>query len=280
MPTISNSLVQPLVTPSTALFTSARASPCTAACESFSRTATRCPSLCSTLMPAGRVVSSLPFGPCTKTALPSNLTVTPLGIGIGFFPIRDISFQLLAFSSWLLALLSRLSPKAKGQEPRAGSLPNFAQQLAAYAFFAGLTSGHHAARGGQDINTHPAQHAWNFAAAHVDPAARARDSLRFRNRRLVVRAVLQINSDDLVTFFLCSLEVRDIALFFQNAGNLHLQPGSRNVYLLVSRLQRVAHPRQHICDRIGQPHRLLLLSPPVRSAPAENLRRLLPALSS
>jgi hypothetical protein len=29
--------------------------------------------------------------------LPSMLTVTPFGIAIGFFPIRDIS-QLLAFS--------------------------------------------------------------------------------------------------------------------------------------------------------------------------------------
>jgi hypothetical protein len=33
--------------------------------------------------------------------LPSILIVTPLGIGIGFFPIRDISFQLSAFSSQL-----------------------------------------------------------------------------------------------------------------------------------------------------------------------------------
>jgi hypothetical protein len=32
--------------------------------------------------------------------LPSILTVTPLGIGIGFFPIRDIKS---ASSSWLLA---------------------------------------------------------------------------------------------------------------------------------------------------------------------------------
>jgi hypothetical protein len=34
--------------------------------------------------------------------LPSILTVTPLGIGIGFFPIRDISFKLSAFSPQLL----------------------------------------------------------------------------------------------------------------------------------------------------------------------------------
>jgi hypothetical protein len=38
--------------------------------------------------------------------LPSNLTVTPLGIGIGFFPILDISFKLSASSSQLF-----LSPR-------------------------------------------------------------------------------------------------------------------------------------------------------------------------
>jgi hypothetical protein len=34
----------------------------------------------------------------------------------------------------------------------------------------------------------------------------------------------------------------------------------------VPRADRVADARQHVCDRIGQPHRLLLLEPPVRSA--------------
>src|SRR5208337_441202 len=97
MPTISSSLVQPLVTPSTALLTSARASPCTAACASSGRNATRLPSFCSIVMPDGRDVSSLPFGPWTITVLPSILTVTPFGIAIGFFPIRDIG-QLSAFS--------------------------------------------------------------------------------------------------------------------------------------------------------------------------------------
>src|SRR5580704_9918351 len=82
-----------------------------------------------------------------------------------------------------------------------------------------------------------------------------------------MRAVLQIYPDDLVALFFSGLEIRDVTFFLQDSGNLHLQPGSRNVHLLVPRLQRVAHPRQHICDRIGQPHRLLLLSPPVRSTP-------------
>jgi hypothetical protein len=48
-------------------------------------------------------VSSLPFGPWTITVLPSIFTVTPVGIAIGFFPIRDIaiSSQLSAISHQL-----------------------------------------------------------------------------------------------------------------------------------------------------------------------------------
>src|SRR5438270_10007461 len=90
IPTISSSFFQPLVTPSTALNTSARASPWTADCESFSRVASRCPSFCSSLIPPGTGVSNLPLGPCTETRLPWILTFTPAGTAIGFFPILDI----------------------------------------------------------------------------------------------------------------------------------------------------------------------------------------------
>ena len=53
----------------------------------------------ATQMPVGELevdaarerLPSLPFGPCTSTAPSSTLTVTPLGIVIGFFPIRDMS---------------------------------------------------------------------------------------------------------------------------------------------------------------------------------------------
>src|SRR5215472_7426068 len=242
MPTISSSRVQPLVTPSTALLTSARASPWTAACESFSRIATRLLSCCSTRMPAGSGVSSLPFGPATATVLPSIFTVTPLGRGIGFFPILDIAVS--------------------------SQLPDFAEDLAAHAFFAGLATGHHASRRGQNVDAQSPEHARNLRPPHVNPAAGAGNPLHFRDRGFIVAAVLQIDAHDLVSVFFRCLEVRDVALFLQNAGNLQLQLGSGNIYLLVTRINRIANARQHVCDRIGQPHRLLLLEPPVRSAPS------------
>jgi len=85
-------LVKPVVTPVTALKTSARARPWKAACLSFSRSAIRWPSLATSLMPPGSMAETLPFGPSTRTVAPSALTVylTPAGRAIGFLPIRDI----------------------------------------------------------------------------------------------------------------------------------------------------------------------------------------------
>src|SRR5579872_6987000 len=223
MPTISSSRVQPLVTPSTALFTSARARPWTAACESFSRTATRWPSFCSILMPAGRDVSSLPFGPCTRTVLPSNLTVTPLGSGIGFFPIRDIDRPwLFALGSCLFAVGFGYKPRANGQERF--FLPNLAQHFAAHALFAGLAAGHHPTRRGENVDSHASQHPRNFAAAHVDATAGTRYALGLRDSGFVVCAVFQVDPDDLVAFLFRGFEIGDVALFLQDAGNLQLQP--------------------------------------------------------
>jgi hypothetical protein len=65
-----------------------------------------------------------------------------------------------------------------------------------------------------------------------------------------------------VALFFGRLEVGDVAFFFQDAGNLRLELGGGDIDFLVPRVQRIAQPRQHICDRIGQPHRLLLLELP------------------
>src|SRR3954470_20498273 len=273
MPTISSSRVQPLVTPSTALFTSARVSPCSAACESFSRSATIWPSCCSTRITRGITVSIFPFGPCTATVLPSTLKVTPLGSAIGFFPIRDIK-QLLAFS-----LLAQLSCERRALSSLLliahGSmlfLPNLAQHFATDALLARLASGHNSTRRGQNVDSQPAQHTWDLGTADIHPASRPRHAFHVRNRGIIIVVVLQINANHLVAFVLGWLEVRDVALFFQNAGNLQLQLGSGDIYFLVPRADRITNSRQHVCDRIGQIHLLTLLKPPVLSATAENQR--------
>src|SRR6266567_3580406 len=141
-------------------------------------------------------------------------------------------------------------------------LPNFAEEFASEALLARLPSGHYAARRGQDVDTQASEHARNFGAANVYPAPGTRDPRHIRDRRLIITCVFQVDADDLVAFLFGSLEVRDIALLFEDAGNLHFQVGSGNIHLLVPRTNRVANSRQHVCDRIGQIHRLLLLSRP------------------
>src|SRR5208282_1149190 len=170
-----------------------------------------------------------------------------------------------------LLFVSRYSPFAhrpcaNRQERTAALLPDFTKQFAAQALTPRLAPRHHALRRGQDVDAHAAQYARNLGAAHIDAAARTRYPRQVRDHRLVVVAVFQIHAQDLVALFFRRLEVRDIALFFQNAGNLRLQLGSWYIHFLVPGADRVADARQHVCDRIGQPHRLLLLEPPVRSA--------------
>src|ERR1700761_5891732 len=46
---------------------------------------------CFTSISSATVQASWPLGPFTVTVWPSSVTVTPLGMAIGFFPIRDIS---------------------------------------------------------------------------------------------------------------------------------------------------------------------------------------------
>src|SRR6266567_2232162 len=99
MPTMSRSFFQPVVTPCTALYTSARVRPWNAANLSLSRTTCRWPSLVSSLTPSATSAETLPFGPSTRTVLPSTLYLTPAGSGIGFFPIRDIESILCWLAS-------------------------------------------------------------------------------------------------------------------------------------------------------------------------------------
>src|SRR5436305_2640703 len=155
MPTMSMSLVQPVVTPVTALKTSARARPWKAACLSFWRSATRVPSFWTSVMPPGSMALTLPLGPSTRTVLPLTVYLTPVGSGIGFLPIRDMMNPFMACESrvaFAVVPLQPVSRRLKCSYYRIEdsnlkrlclfSLPDFAENLAADTFAAGLTAGH------------------------------------------------------------------------------------------------------------------------------------------
>src|SRR5579871_332558 len=208
---MSRSLVKPVDTPCTALATRLRASPCKAACSSFSRTVTRCPSFFSTLMPAGSCVSSDPLGPLTRTPSGVTLMSTPLGTAIILFPILDINSPNLLF---------RVFTRASELGPRNLLLPDLAQDLAADIFLARGAPGHQTLGRGQNVDAHPSQYARHFRAADVDAAAGARNALDARNDRLVVGAVLQTHLDALTRAVLDEAETGDVAFVAQDGGHL------------------------------------------------------------
>src|SRR6185295_16800204 len=138
----------------TALATSVRARPWNLPSDGSSVAGLACstPSFSSKLMPGGNACRILPFGPWTSTAFAASitLTVTPLGIGIGFLPIRDMC----------------VSPS-----------PDVAKHLAADAGLDRFAAGHHAARRGQDRGSQPRQHLGHIVPAEVDAAAGTADAL-------------------------------------------------------------------------------------------------------
>src|SRR5689334_6897557 len=150
---MSSSFLNPSVTPVTALATRLRARPWNLFSSPSSRSsvATIVSLSCANRIPGGTGWRSVPFGPFTSTAPPSILTLTPLGIGIGFLPIRDI-FSYLAFSTWR-------------------SLPDVAENFAADARLLGGAAGHHPARGRQDAGAQAAEHVRHIVDAEIDAAS-------------------------------------------------------------------------------------------------------------
>src|SRR5688500_1625196 len=99
-------------------------------------------------MPPGNACFSVPLGPCTSTAPASTLTVSPFGIVIGFFPIRDIvRIPVNSETDVGPTFRSGGPPELKLGPTTARALPNITEHLSAHARLHGSGSGHHAARG-------------------------------------------------------------------------------------------------------------------------------------
>src|SRR5688500_15694868 len=180
------------------------------------------------VMPGGSACFSCPLGPLTSTPLASALTVTPLGIAIGFFPIRDMA-----------------------------SLPNVANDCAADAGFFRRLPRHHAARGRQNRHAQPAEHGRHFVAARIDAAAGTADALEARNRLLAAGTVLQEHAHLLPRGFaragcgrLHHLEPCDVTLVLQDPGDLGLQLRGRHLDARVARRDGVPDPGQHVGYRV------------------------------
>src|SRR5580693_7145252 len=102
--------------------------------------------------PAASASDSEPFAPLTVTVLPDTVAETPCGRSTGFFATRD---------------MSRL-PRCSRHD---------AEDFAALAGGPGLAIGHHAARGGNDGNTQPAEHLRQLGRAAIGAQSRPADPL-------------------------------------------------------------------------------------------------------
>jgi hypothetical protein len=91
-------------------------------------------SFCSNLIPGGMGFETEPFGPVTTTESGLISTFTLSGIGIGFFPILDITPSI-----------------------------NVAEQLAAKTLFASFFAGHDPVRGGQDVDAQSTEDSRDFS---------------------------------------------------------------------------------------------------------------------
>src|SRR5215471_217132 len=103
--------------------------------------------------------------------------------------------SLPSFCSWLVKSSLGYRPPALSHS----LLPNLAKHLPAQAFFACLAAGHHALRGGENVDTESTQNARDLGAPHVHAAAGPRDTLHVRDGGFVVRAVLEVHTNDLVS---------------------------------------------------------------------------------
>src|SRR3954447_21382455 len=196
-PWISRRLEKPSVTPVTMFAISERVSPCSARCSprSVGRVTTTSPSFFSTVMSRGLRSSSDPRGPVTRTTSGSMETSTPVGSGIGCFPMR---------------LTGTASPDVR-------------DDFAADARSASLVAGHHAPRGGQDRGAHSAQHLRYLRVVHVGAATGLRDALHPGDDGRAVLGVLQLDAQHVADPGRLRRDALDVSLLAHHARDLRLE---------------------------------------------------------
>src|SRR5512139_560665 len=137
---------------------------------------------------------SVPLAPLIVTTLEATVALTPCGRLTGFFATRDM---FLATSG------------------------DDAQHFAALPHGTGLAVGHHALRGGNDHRAHAAQHLGQLVLAAIDPQAGTADPLEAVDDGTAL-VVLQVDDEARLAGVVLDVEVRDVALVLQDAGDRRL----------------------------------------------------------
>src|SRR4029453_1644968 len=163
---------KPSFTPVTMLATRARVRPWSARSRrsSFSREIVSTLASTDALSPAGTGCESLPLGPSALTVPLLTLILTPLGMGMGFLPIRDMVWPL----------------------------PHVGEDLAAHLLLAGVAIRHHAAGRGHHGHAHPGEDVGNLVVRDVHPTPRRGDAHQAGDDLLVAVPVLQVHAQDVL----------------------------------------------------------------------------------
>src|SRR5204863_1199168 len=109
----------------------------------------------------------------------------------------------------------------------AADLPDEGHDLAADAALGGSAVGDETVRGGQDRGAHPAEHARQAVLARVDAAAGLRDALQVGDHAFAAAPVLELHDEVVERLAALDVEVLDVALVLQQAGDLELELGRR-----------------------------------------------------
>src|SRR4051794_3035461 len=184
------------------------------------------PLFCSRRTPCGIGTLSLPLGPSTRSSSPM-VSFTPEGTGMGFLPILDITKSLL---------------------------PDLTDQFAADVFLAGVTAGHKTSWSCQDVYAEAAEHSRDLFRAHVNAATGTGNTFNLRNRRLILRSVLEIETNHLQVAFVSHFVIQNVAFVLQDSGQFHLHFRRGDVHFLVACRECVSHARQHVSDGIRWCH--------------------------
>src|SRR5262249_38417850 len=140
------------------------------------------------------------------------------------------------------------------RDMEARSLPDVAEDLAAHAFAGRAAAGHEAAGGGEDVDAESAVHPRDLSLAAIDPAAGPAHPLEVGDDPLHARTVLEVHAENSLLAVLGGLEVRDVALVLEDAGDLHLQLGGGHIDLGELGPDSVPDPGQQVRDGIGHVH--------------------------
>ena len=217
---------------------------------------------CANRMPGGTTWRSLPFGPWTSTASAAIFTVTPFGIGIGFFPIRDMLILLIG-SSLYHTLQSTSPPTPAFRAARPVMTPREVVRM---------------------FVPSPPSTVRHVLDAEIDAAARTADPLEPGDHLLAARPVLQEHANDLARLLalfrrrlLDDPEALDVALVLENPRDLRLQLAGGHVDTRVLGRHPVADARQHVGNRIG--HISLLCSAPDVQLPTPGRSGVRPSLA-